>query len=691
MKIRGNTVGTNMKRPDFNQTDPKKSDYIRNNPIPRVTKEDEGKTVIVKDGRFALGVPTADGSVVVNEDSIIDVISLPTTNINEKAFYRLLTATFMHNRYPVEQLICCCVDELPTVGETATDLSLSTIKAYYNMQDNEVYCYVAEAFVDAIGLPIGWYHLAPLLPELGYTYKGVIYDINDDLNDDTIRLLLHTVIYVYKNKWTPVSGELIKKGNGEDSVVFNHWANTADGDFAASFGVDTAANGKGSFTVGRATEALGEFSVALGNGSIAFGENAVVLGQGNKAIGRCTNAKGYYSIAYQDHASASGHKTLAFDKFARSDGFSSRTMPYDASFNENAILNVWKRDKNFTAAVRQMAKADGSDVMAFGYHSLAMGYKTFAEGEASAAFNTGTHASGMNQTVVGSYNVSNTDAVFIAGNGTGDNDRKNAFVVWKDGRATIGAPPQYEMDVVPKEYVDNRFNGANKAVAYDSYQVMIRSLNELYSWDHFVVGQNIMIRTLNVPDLWVSEVRANTAKVMYKYTTDEDFVAELAANGKVHVGFWVISQLETQKVDLIEIEERLSALGFREGSVALDYTPTSTISNVIKRQGNYVLLDLQIDYGRDTPAVLSRSSSYIRYILGKVPEEFRPKEEVAIPYFYYASTYNNFSSTNDRLNDSRARIYPDGTVALDLSSYAVTVYLDKMRLVGGWEAAPITK
>lgn len=33
MKIRGNTVGTTMKRSDFNQTDPKKSDYIHNNPF----------------------------------------------------------------------------------------------------------------------------------------------------------------------------------------------------------------------------------------------------------------------------------------------------------------------------------------------------------------------------------------------------------------------------------------------------------------------------------------------------------------------------------------------------------------------------------------------------------------------------------------------------------------------------------
>lgn len=51
-KIRGNVVGTPMKRPDFNQTDPKKSDYILNNPLPILTEEDEGKILLVRDGKL---------------------------------------------------------------------------------------------------------------------------------------------------------------------------------------------------------------------------------------------------------------------------------------------------------------------------------------------------------------------------------------------------------------------------------------------------------------------------------------------------------------------------------------------------------------------------------------------------------------------------------------------------------------
>lgn len=51
-RIRGHVVTTPVKRPDFNQTNPKKSDYIKNNPLPQLTEEDEGKLLVVKDGKY---------------------------------------------------------------------------------------------------------------------------------------------------------------------------------------------------------------------------------------------------------------------------------------------------------------------------------------------------------------------------------------------------------------------------------------------------------------------------------------------------------------------------------------------------------------------------------------------------------------------------------------------------------------
>ena len=79
MKIIGNTVGTTMKRPDFNQTDPKKSDFIKNNPLPPITEEDEGKALVVQDGGLVLqpvggdcSLPSCDST---NEGQFLRVVN----------------------------------------------------------------------------------------------------------------------------------------------------------------------------------------------------------------------------------------------------------------------------------------------------------------------------------------------------------------------------------------------------------------------------------------------------------------------------------------------------------------------------------------------------------------------------------------------------------------------------------------
>lgn len=100
-----------------------------------------------------------------------------------------------------------------------------------------------------------------------------------------------------------------------------------------------------------------------------------------------------------------------------------------------------------------------------------------------------------------------------------------------------------------KEYTDEKFNGANKAVSFVNYSSMITSLNAL-SNTSYSVGQNIMIVTLQVPDLWINEVAEES--VSYTYVSDDDFVADLNTNGSVQVGYYKLSALETQKVDLTD-------------------------------------------------------------------------------------------------------------------------------------------
>lgn len=95
--------------------------------------------------------------------------------------------------------------------------------------------------------------------------------------------------------------------------------------------------------------------------------------------------------------------------------------------------------------------------------------------------------------------------------------------------------------------VNSIAKGANQALSYSNYQSMISVFNSLHATT-YNVGQNVMIITLEVPDLWISGIESTD--VPYTYTTDSDFTNALATNGYVQVGYYKFSALETQKVDL---------------------------------------------------------------------------------------------------------------------------------------------
>lgn len=95
--------------------------------------------------------------------------------------------------------------------------------------------------------------------------------------------------------------------------------------------------------------------------------------------------------------------------------------------------------------------------------------------------------------------------------------------------------------------VNSIAKGANQALSYSNYQAMISVFNNL-SATTYNVGQNVMIVTLEVPDLWISGI--DSSSTQYTYTNDSAFTTELATNGYVQVGYYKLSALETQKVDL---------------------------------------------------------------------------------------------------------------------------------------------
>lgn len=91
--------------------------------------------------------------------------------------------------------------------------------------------------------------------------------------------------------------------------------------------------------------------------------------------------------------------------------------------------------------------------------------------------------------------------------------------------------------------------GANQSLVFNDYAEMINEISKL-SNNKQVVGQNILIVTLNVPDLWISEI--SDVFIPYTYISDEELIKNLKENVSVQIGYYKFSALETQKVDLTE-------------------------------------------------------------------------------------------------------------------------------------------
>ena len=138
----------------------------------------------------------------------IDVLELPTKNIDKNATYRLLTATFIMSGEAVANAKCYCVNGLPEAGEPCTNASASTILAYYNTADGECYGYVDSMLSLALSVPVGWYDAYTLCSALGYDYGGVVWSATT-LGRDAICLLLAKNNYVFDGVWTNIHSKKI--------------------------------------------------------------------------------------------------------------------------------------------------------------------------------------------------------------------------------------------------------------------------------------------------------------------------------------------------------------------------------------------------------------------------------------------------------------------------------------------------
>lgn len=93
----------------------------------------------------------------------------------------------------------------------------------------------------------------------------------------------------------------------------------------------------------------------------------------------------------------------------------------------------------------------------------------------------------------------------------------------------------------------NMVQGIPTARSFENIQALVTDLNG-YSETEINTGSNLFIQTLNVPDFWVFSVESEN--LQYTYSTDDDLISQIKINGSIQIGYYKISMLETEKVDL---------------------------------------------------------------------------------------------------------------------------------------------
>lgn len=124
----------------------------------------------------------------------------------------------------------------------------------------------------------------------------------------------------------------------------------------------------------------------------------------------------------------------------------------------------------------------------------------------------------------------------------------NGITVDEKGRVTAAQDKGY----ATKQELQEAVAGKVKTFTYDDYQKFVEATNSIAKTG-MGVGDNVYIKTLEVPDMWVT--RVNAVSTLYTYTGDQAIVNALHSQYGLTVGYFSFSKLETEKVDLTNYQQ----------------------------------------------------------------------------------------------------------------------------------------
>lgn len=221
---------------------------------------------------------------------------------------------------------------------------------------------------------------------------------------------------------------------------------SASGSGSHAEGYRTYAYGNmGSHSEGASSRAGGLGSHAEGNFTCAGGSNSHAEGNHTTAYGVDSHAEGEYTCAKGDYSHTEGYYTYAGGSYSHTEGLKTTTSglySHAEGYKTSAYAEAHAEGYQTTCQGNRGAHAEGCNTKVMGtnmYSGHAEGYYTTVSGDYGAhAGGQYTCAAGNSQTVIGKYNVPNTEDAFIIGGGTSSSTKKNIFNVDWNGDVYAG-------------------------------------------------------------------------------------------------------------------------------------------------------------------------------------------------------------------------------------------------------------
>ncbi|EDP71929.1 outer membrane protein, putative [Flavobacteriales bacterium ALC-1] len=264
--------------------------------------------------------------------------------------------------------------------------------------------------------------------------------------------------------------------------------NGATGNYSLAFGVFSKASGNNAIALGDAAKALESNSVSIGLNSeasgfssIAMGNNTIASGLHSISIGTSTEATVNYSIALGKDTKSSGFHSIATGHNTEATGYSSTAMG-DNTMASGGYSTAIGRN---TVAFDFQTFAAGTNTLASGVSSTALGNNTTALGSSSTSIGLHTIARSTASTALGKYNSAISTGLFVVGNGTDNENRKDAFIIKEDGKVGIGrSTPSSLFEVAHQDGVPT-FGDRTNALS-------IRRLSNGRSWQFHVTSDGYL-------------------------------------------------------------------------------------------------------------------------------------------------------------------------------------------------------